>query len=112
MDGDRSGPRKFSRAPADADRGRWDRAAIAEGTERLDAVLRQGEAGPYQVQAAIAGCHATARPAGEADWPQIAASWPAAWTKFAPQGDGPVAGVPEWPSSGGPILRARAGYPG
>ena len=42
------------------DRTRWDADAIAEGAARLDAALRRGEPGPYQVQAAIAACHATA----------------------------------------------------
>jgi RNA polymerase sigma-70 factor (ECF subfamily) len=42
------------------DRGRWDRAEIAEGVELLAAARRRGRRGPYQVQAAIAACHATA----------------------------------------------------
>ncbi|SPT52228.1 RNA polymerase sigma factor [Actinomadura madurae] len=57
----------------DQDRDRWDRAAIAEGTALLDEALHQGAPGPYQVQAAIAACHATARTAEDTDWPQIAA---------------------------------------
>ncbi|WP_339156114.1 RNA polymerase sigma factor [Actinomadura luteofluorescens] len=57
----------------DQDRSRWDRAAIAEGAALVDEALRRGEPGPYQVQAAIAACHGTARTAGETDWPQIAA---------------------------------------
>jgi RNA polymerase sigma-70 factor (ECF subfamily) len=57
----------------DQDRRRWDRAAIAEGTAIVDEALRRGEPGPYQVQAAIAACHATAPAAAETDWPQIAA---------------------------------------
>jgi RNA polymerase sigma-70 factor (ECF subfamily) len=60
-------------ALADQDRGRWDRAAIDEGVELLDAALRRGAAGPYQIQAAIAACHATAPTAAATDWPQIAA---------------------------------------
>ncbi|WP_433475816.1 RNA polymerase sigma factor [Spirillospora sp. CA-142024] len=55
------------------DRERWDRRAIAEGVELLDGALRRGTPGPYQVQAAIAACHANARTAAETDWPQIAA---------------------------------------
>ncbi len=55
------------------DRARWDRHAIDEGVERLDAALRRGQPGPYQVQAAIAACHATAPDAGATDWAQIAA---------------------------------------
>ncbi|HEV7525818.1 MAG TPA: RNA polymerase sigma factor [Acidimicrobiia bacterium] len=55
------------------DRTRWDRDSIEEGVERLDAALRRGEPGPYQVQAAIAACHAGADTAGETDWVEIAA---------------------------------------
>ncbi len=42
------------------DRRRWDRSAIDEGEAVLDRALRRGRAGPYQVQAAIAACHASA----------------------------------------------------
>ena len=38
----------------------------------LDAALRRREPGPYQVQAAIAACHATARDASATDWVEIA----------------------------------------
>jgi RNA polymerase sigma-70 factor (ECF subfamily) len=55
------------------DRRRWDRAAINEGAARLDAALRRGCPGPYQVQAAIAACHATAPTADATDWSEIAA---------------------------------------
>ncbi|WP_198676018.1 RNA polymerase sigma factor [Kribbella monticola] len=55
------------------DRTRWDHAQITEGVELLDATLARGTPGPYQVQAAIAACHATARTAADTDWPQIAA---------------------------------------
>lgn len=55
------------------DRTRWDHAVITEGVDLLDTTLRRGAAGPYQVQAAIAACHATARTASDTDWPQIAA---------------------------------------
>jgi RNA polymerase sigma-70 factor (ECF subfamily) len=54
------------------DRTRWDRATIDEGLALLDAALRRGEPGPYQVQAAIAACHASAAEASATDWPQIA----------------------------------------
>jgi RNA polymerase sigma-70 factor (ECF subfamily) len=57
----------------DQDRSRWDTAEISEGVEVLEAALRQGRPGPYQVQAAIAACHATAPAADGTDWPQIAA---------------------------------------
>jgi RNA polymerase sigma-70 factor (ECF subfamily) len=56
----------------DQDRALWDAAAIDEGAAVLDAALRQRRPGPYQVQAAIAACHATATDAAQTDWPQIA----------------------------------------
>ncbi|MEU8246877.1 DUF6596 domain-containing protein [Nonomuraea sp. NPDC048916] len=55
------------------DRSRWDRAAIAEGVELLEEAPRLGRPGPYQIQAAIAACHATAADAAATDWPQIVA---------------------------------------
>jgi RNA polymerase sigma-70 factor (ECF subfamily) len=55
------------------DRSRWDRALIAEGVATLDEALAMRHSGPYQVQAAIAACHATAPDAAATDWPQIAA---------------------------------------
>ncbi|MFG1806820.1 RNA polymerase sigma factor [Streptomyces sp. NPDC049040] len=54
------------------DRGRWDRRRIAEGTAVLEAALTSRRPGPYQVQAAIAACHAEAADAAGTDWPQIA----------------------------------------
>ncbi|HZB03412.1 MAG TPA: RNA polymerase sigma factor [Actinomycetota bacterium] len=56
----------------DQDRSRWDRAEIEEGVQLLDAALRRGRAGPYQVQAAIAAVHARASRPEDTDWPQIA----------------------------------------
>jgi RNA polymerase sigma-70 factor, ECF subfamily len=57
----------------DQDRARWDAAEIEEGGRILDAALRRGRPGAYQVQAAIAGCHATAAGAADTDWAEIAA---------------------------------------
>ncbi|MEW1836916.1 sigma-70 family RNA polymerase sigma factor [Nonomuraea angiospora] len=57
----------------DQDRSQWDRALIAEGLTTLDDALAVRRSGPYQVQAAIAACHATAPHAAATDWPQIAA---------------------------------------
>ncbi|MFI8793365.1 RNA polymerase sigma factor [Streptomyces sp. NPDC055105] len=54
------------------DRRRWDQGLIAEGVEILDQALAGRCTGPYQVQAAIAACHATAPDAASTDWPQIA----------------------------------------
>jgi RNA polymerase sigma-70 factor (ECF subfamily) len=56
----------------DQDRARWDRREIEEGTRALDAALRRDQAGPYQLQAAIAACHATASHAGRTNWARIA----------------------------------------
>jgi RNA polymerase sigma-70 factor (ECF subfamily) len=56
----------------DQDRGRWDRAMIAEGDALLEAALRRGRPGPYQLHAAIAACHSTAAAAAQTDWRQIA----------------------------------------
>ena len=54
------------------DRGLWDGDAIKEATTLLDATLRRGQPGPYQLQAAIAACHATATDAGATNWHEIA----------------------------------------
>jgi RNA polymerase sigma-70 factor, ECF subfamily len=56
----------------DQDRRRWDVGAIAEGCTILEGALRQRRPGPYQVQAAIAACHAGASTAADTDWQQIA----------------------------------------
>jgi RNA polymerase sigma-70 factor, ECF subfamily len=56
----------------DQDRSRWAQAQISEGVAVLDQALAVRRAGPYQVQAAIAACHATAPDAASTDWPQIA----------------------------------------
>jgi len=55
------------------DRGRWNRAMIAEGTALVRAALARGPAGPYQVQAAIAAVHDEAPHAEDTDWPQVLA---------------------------------------
>ncbi|GAA1569216.1 sigma-70 family RNA polymerase sigma factor [Kribbella sancticallisti] len=54
------------------DRTRWEADKIAEGIAILDEVLPRRQAGPYQIQAAIAACHATAKTAADTDWAQIA----------------------------------------
>ncbi len=56
----------------DQDRSCWDRQLIDEGAGVLAAALRLGRPGPYQVQAAIAACHATAASAADTDWLRIA----------------------------------------
>ncbi len=59
----------------DQDRGRWDRAEIAEALPLVDEALRgsRGRPGPYAVQAAIAALHARVARAQDTDWRQIAA---------------------------------------
>ena len=55
----------------DQDRSQWDRARIDEGATILERALRRRRAGPFQIQAAIAACHATAPDAAETDWAEI-----------------------------------------
>jgi RNA polymerase sigma-70 factor (ECF subfamily) len=87
------------------DRARWDTAEIDSGVELLDAALRRSRPGPYQVQAAIAACHATAKRAVDTDWAQIAQLY-GELTRFVPSAvvelnravavamaDGPEAGL-------------------
>jgi RNA polymerase sigma-70 factor (ECF subfamily) len=57
----------------DQDRSRWDRRLIMEGDGLLQAALRAGRPGPYQLWAAIAACHSTAPAVRDTDWRQIAA---------------------------------------
>ncbi|EWT02560.1 ECF subfamily RNA polymerase sigma-24 subunit [Intrasporangium oryzae NRRL B-24470] len=51
----------------------YDRAMIAEGERRLEAALRRGPPGPFQIQAAIAACHSVPEEAVDTDWREIAA---------------------------------------
>jgi RNA polymerase sigma factor (sigma-70 family) len=55
----------------DQDRGRWDRALVAEATGLLDRAMAMRRAGPYQIQAAIAALHAEAPSHEQTDWRQI-----------------------------------------
>jgi predicted RNA polymerase sigma factor len=55
------------------DRRLWDRAQIAEGLALVEGALRDGGAGFYPLQAAIAALHAQAARAEDTDWPQILA---------------------------------------
>ncbi len=55
------------------DRTLWDREAIAEGTALVEEALSQGQAGAYQLQAAIAALHDEAARVEDTDWPQILA---------------------------------------
>jgi RNA polymerase sigma-70 factor, ECF subfamily len=51
----------------DQDRWLWDEDEIAEGCALVEAALRRGRPGQYQLQAAIAACHT----GEQSDWPQI-----------------------------------------
>jgi RNA polymerase sigma-70 factor (ECF subfamily) len=56
----------------DQNRSLWDHAAIAEAGLVLDRAIRLRRPGPYQLQAAIAACHAHAATSAETDWHEIA----------------------------------------
>ena len=53
------------------DRQLWNRAQIQEGVALVERALRQRQAGPYQIQAAISAVHAEAMRAEDTDWQQI-----------------------------------------
>jgi RNA polymerase sigma-70 factor (ECF subfamily) len=53
------------------DRSRWDTAMIDAGTRQVQRALRHERPGPYQVQALIAACHATAPTPAHTDWQRI-----------------------------------------
>jgi RNA polymerase sigma-70 factor, ECF subfamily len=89
----------------DQDRSQWDAAEIAEGTGLIEVALRRQRPGPYQIQAAIAACHADAERASDTDWAEIAALY-AELGRFVPSAvialnhavavamaDGPAAGL-------------------
>ena len=58
---------------ADQDRSRRDRGRLDEGRSLVETVLAQRRPGRYQLQAAIAACHADAATGSDTDWRQIAA---------------------------------------
>lgn len=53
------------------DRTAWDRTAIDAGLAELGRAVRRERVGPYQLQALIAACHATASTAADTDWDRI-----------------------------------------
>src|SRR5262249_57500058 len=55
----------------DQDRSLWDHEAIARASALVLEALRLARPGPYQVQAAIAACHAEAPKWEQTDWRQI-----------------------------------------
>lgn len=56
---------------AEQDRTRWDRAAIDAGRSLVEQTLPRGRVGPFQLQAAIAACHADATTWEATDWLQV-----------------------------------------
>jgi RNA polymerase sigma factor (sigma-70 family) len=64
------------------DRSRWDHLLIAQGLAALQAARRAAQAagsprGPYELQAAIAACHARAARPEDTDWSEIVALYDA-----------------------------------
>ena len=55
----------------DQDRSRWDADRIATAHDYLDRAAALRRSGPYQLQAAIAACHASSPTWAETDWLQI-----------------------------------------
>ena len=100
---------------ADQDRGRWDRAKIAEGDHLLEAALRARRPGPYQLHAAIAACHSCAATAEQTDWRQIAALY-GQLVRYEPtpviEANRAVAvAMADGPAAGLAILDAAAAHP-
>ena len=105
---------------------RWDHAAIAEASALLaDAVRRSGgAAGPYQLQAHLAACHAVAPSWPDTDWDRIIGlydrSWPDRQTRPS-RSTGPwrwrsgmarLPGLPHWTASAGCLARICGMRPG
>jgi RNA polymerase sigma factor (sigma-70 family) len=61
----------------DQDRARWDQERIGSAMILLQRAATLRRSGPYQLQAAIAACHAEARAWEETDWRQIVALYDA-----------------------------------
>jgi RNA polymerase sigma-70 factor (ECF subfamily) len=55
------------------DRSTWDTAMIGAGLAILRRAMRRERAGPYQLQALIAACHATSARPQDTDWARIVA---------------------------------------
>lgn len=71
----RTGPDGEAVLLPDQDRSQWDALLVRRGLEQLaraDALAPE-HPGPYQLQAAIAACHARARQAEDTDWLRIVA---------------------------------------
>ncbi|WP_240640536.1 DUF6596 domain-containing protein [Microbacterium sp. 10M-3C3] len=55
----------------DQDRSRWDAGLISRARVELERAARLRRPGRWQLQAAIAACHADAETAAATDWPQV-----------------------------------------
>ncbi len=64
----RAGPDDEIITLEEQDRALWDRRQIAEGVPLLESALREGAAGEYALQAAVAALHARAERAEDTDW--------------------------------------------
>ncbi|KAA5831950.1 RNA polymerase sigma factor [Saccharopolyspora hirsuta] len=72
----RTGPTGEPVLLLEQDRTRWDQLLIRRGLAALERAEAIGAPpGPYQLQAAIAACHARARTADETDWARIARTY-------------------------------------
>jgi RNA polymerase sigma factor (sigma-70 family) len=101
----------------DQDRARWDQLAIQRGLAALARAeaLAASNMGPYQLQAAIAACHASARAPGDTDWTRIAALY----GELAARVPSPVVALnravavsmAEGPAAGLALVDALAGEP-
>ena len=92
---------------ADQDRSQWDAALIAEGLPLVERALQRSRqrAGRFELQAAIAACHASAASYAETDWADIVALYDALLVVEPTEivrlnravalgeGDGPLAGL-------------------
>ncbi|HEY0520366.1 MAG TPA: sigma-70 family RNA polymerase sigma factor [Ilumatobacteraceae bacterium] len=58
---------------AEQDRSRWDRELIAEGVGLITGALRQGRAGEYRLQAAVAAVHDQSSRHEDTNWSEIVA---------------------------------------
>jgi predicted RNA polymerase sigma factor len=58
---------------ADQDRSQWDHDAIGEAVTLIERAASMRRPGPYQVEAAIAACHAEAASFESTDWMQVVA---------------------------------------
>jgi RNA polymerase sigma-70 factor (ECF subfamily) len=83
---------------------------IDEGTDRLESALRRRRPGPYQIQAAIAACHAQAATAAQTDWPQIAALYGellrVAWSPVVELNRAVAVGMADGPDTGLVLVEA------